>query len=431
MFKIPRHQLKSLVEPAPERQVRAEALGRNYASSDLIESAFVEGRVLLHRSPRAEQPCILPNVNDTAYERWIEANLTRCPYRANILTNWVTILQSDFGQYPIFLYNRNYGQARRVLRHVLMHESPPPPYLYLVLLNAFRQAMGLSHDEIAALPLGGPRFGETARLFNELLSGNAVDAWLARKRQPIRFYGGATNTVLGLYDSIVADPATGLEFFNREAEVRYDLGGGFTTSEIERLMGCSFVSADIVSPRCEDYDGEICFRVKFPNGKRGIADSKARAAFLARQRRVEHLPFDVLTDSFSDDASSYAIVSTGFMTSTIRPQQKRADWRAEAAAGIGHLGLSMHAIARVLELVQKGKSVDLFTIQRASSRVYQYKTAFLQWRQGHLLRLVTTDDEIRKDHWSEAALSRIRGKIDPDYAFYCDLLPKSVRAHVW
>jgi hypothetical protein len=430
MFEVSARQLKSLVEPAEERRTRVEVLRHDYSASDLIESAFVVGRLMLYRSPSYEQPHVLPNINDTAYERWIEANLASRPYHANILTNWVTIFRNDFGQYPIFLYNRDYGQARRVLEQVLTQESPPAPYLYLIFLNAFRQAMGLSHDQVAALPLRGRRFAETAQVFNELLSGSAMDEWLQRKRQPIRFYGGATNTVLGLYDSVFADPATGLEFFNRGAQVRYDLGGGFNTSEIERLMECSFISADIVSPRCEDYDPDICFQIEDADGRRGIAGSTERERFLDRQRRVEYLPFNVMNDSFPDGAESYAIVSTGFLTSTVRPKEKRGEWRAEAGAGVGHLGLSIHAIARVVELVQKGKSVDLFTIQRASSRIYKYKTVLLQWRKGRLLRLITTNDELRPERWGEPALASIRAKIDPENESFRELLPRSARARV-
>ena len=425
MLEVSSGQLDSLVQPAEERRVRVQALNHDYTTSDLIESACILARVMLYRSPSCEQPHILANVTDTAYERWIEANLDSKPYHASILTNWIAIFRSDFGQYPIFLYNRGYGRTREALTQILTRESPPPPYLYLIFLNAFRQALGLSYDKIAALPLRGRHFDETARVFNELLGGSAIEDWLARKKQPIRFYGGSTNTVLGLYDSVFTDPGTGLDFFNRDAQARYDLGGGFNTAEIERLMGCSFISADILSPRCEDYDDDLCIQVEGPDGRRGIAATTAREAYLERQRQVKHLPFNVMSDSFPDGADSYAIVSTGFMTSTVRPQQKRGEWRAKAAAGVGHLGLSLHAIARVLELVQKGKTVDLFTIQRASSRLYKYKTVLLQWRKGNLLRLITTDDELRKDRWSEAALDSIREKIDPQNEFYRDLLPES------
>ena len=62
------------------------------------------------------------------------------------------------------------------------------------------------------------------------------------------------------------------------------------------------------------------------------------------------------------------------------------------AARLGTLSTSVHAISRVLELVARGKSVDLLTVQRATSRMFRYKTCLLQWRDARLVRLVTTND---------------------------------------
>jgi hypothetical protein len=56
----------------------------------------------------------------------------------------------------------------------------------------------------------------------------------------------------------------------------------------------------------------------------------------------------------------------------------------------------------VLELVALGKRVDLFTIQRATSRVFHYKTCLLQWREGKLVRLMTTVDPRAAD-WAEGS----------------------------
>jgi hypothetical protein len=288
-------------------------------------------------------------------------------------------------------------------------------------MNAFRQALGMSHDEIAALPLGGSGFKRTATVFNELLANEAMLDWFSRKRQPLRFYGGATNTILGLYDEIFRNAGTGLDRFNRGAQARYDLGGGFGTSEVERLMGVRFVSADIMSPRVEDYDPEICIQTISADGKRRTADNTTRQAFLERQRAVVYLPFNVLSDSLPSNAESYGIVSTGFMTSTVRPHERQGGWKVRGA-GLAHLGLSLHAVIRVVELAQKGKTVDLFTVQRASSRVFKYKTAFLAWRNGRLVDLITTTDNSR-NRWTRTALDAIRQRINPSFRRYCKFLP--------
>jgi hypothetical protein len=224
--------------------------------------------------------------------------------------------------------------------------------------------------------------------------------------------------VLGLYDAIFAAVGTELEHFHRGAEARYDLGGGFNTSEIERLVGRSLSSVDVVTPRYGDYDPELVLQVVDPRGLHRVATSAEREAHAHRQGRIVHLSLDVLEGSFPRDAESYAIVSTGFMTSTVRPREHQVDWQGEGNLGVGHLGLSLHAIARVLELVQLGKAVDLFTIQRASSRVYKYKTVLLQWRSGRLTRLVTTDDPASAKRWTKGALKEVRRRVEPGAGYF-------------
>jgi hypothetical protein len=362
-----------------------------------------------------------PNVTGTAYEGWIERAARQRAYLGHILTQWVTVRRVDFSLYPVFLYNRDFARTRAVLEELLAFEHAPPPYLYLLLLNLVRQALGMSHDAIAALGQGP--FDDAARHLRRLFEGDLVDRWLARKRQPLRFYAGATNTVLRLYDALLTDPRTGIEHFDRDAEARYDLGGGFNTSEIERLLDRPFTSADIVTPRLADYDPELVLHVAAPGVSHRVATAAERDAHLARQERVDHLPLDVLHEGFPADARSYAIVSTGFLTSTVRPAEQQADWRSDSAEGLGHLGLSVHAIARVLELVRDGKRVDLLTIQRATSRVYKYKTVLVQWRDRRLTRLVTTDDRDARRRWSPAALAELRRQIDPSGVHFARYAP--------
>ena len=310
MLAVSAHQLASLLEPGGEQRVRSQALSFDYSKGDLVDGALHVARVLLYPGAGQGKPHLkLHNVTDTAYECWAEKKIERKPYHANVLTNWVTVGRNDFGQYPIFLFNRNYGKTRKVLHATLTWDEAPPPYLYLVFMNAFRQALGMSHDE-------------------------------------------------------------------------------------------KTISAD---------------------GKRRTADNTTRQAFLERQRAVVYLPFNVLSDSLPSNAESYGIVSTGFMTSTVRPHERQGGWKVRGA-GLAHLGLSLHAVIRVVELAQKGKTVDLFTVQRASSRVFKYKTAFLAWRNGRLVDLITTTDNSR-NRWTRTALDAIRQRINPSFRRYCKFLP--------
>jgi hypothetical protein len=415
MIPIPAATIRALLAPKRESAVRDRALRHDYGGHEVLASAFVVADVLLFQGEDAPA-VVFPNLGNTAFERWVEETTAVDPYRGHILAGWATVSRNDAGLYPVFLYNHDFEETRRVLSLLLGAEPAPPPYLDLVLRNALRQATGVSHDGLAAL--AGRPFEDTARCLRELFSDDRVGAWLLQKRQPLRFYGGATNTVLGLYDSIFETSETGLEHFNRSAEARYDLGGGYCTSEIERLMDRSFLSADVVTPRFGDLDPELLLHVAGKKGVHRVATRAEREAHAIRQDRVVHLPLDVLENGFPRDADSYAIVSAGFMTSTVRPHTRPIEWQGEGNLGIGHVGLSLHAIMRVLELVQLGKSVDLFTLQRASSRVYRYKTALLQWRDCRLVRLVTTNDLASARRWAPEAMTELRRRVGPGAGYF-------------
>lgn len=409
MFQL--EELAQVAELNDEARVRSEALETDYLASDIRASTLRVAKVLLLRGSEWQLPEVdFPNRTGTLVEQRIEALKAEGKrYRALILANWATASQSELSMYTLFLYNARHRHSHEILEHLLNGEKAAPPYLRLVMSNILRQSVGLSHDELhrlSKLP-----FEETAPWVNRVFQDRAVFDWLRTKKRPIRFYGGVTNTALGLYDGLLANPDVGAHLLDRTAELRFDLGGGFNTSEIERLLGCSFVSADLMSPRVQDYDEDLILLDRTDQESRAvIADEACRRRFLARQDAVVHLPFDVFTDSFPQQARSYSIVSAGFMTSNLRPSA--AESRDVKAARLGTISTSVHAIHRVVELAAAGKSVDLLTIQRASSRVFKYKTCFLQWREGRLVKLQTTDDP-RVSAWA-SGWDEVYRAISPD-----------------
>lgn len=402
-----------------EADVRAEALATDYLRTDLEEATLRIARLLLLRSPEHEHAEVSfpPRGEKTPIEALADRlRAEGLRYRAVMLANWLTSDTSALAMYPLFLYNTGYGKSRAILERVLCGEKWAPPYLYLAVLNMLHQSVGLSHDalhRVTAAP-----FEELAPWINRLFCDDAVFDWFERKRRPLRFYGGVTNTVIGLYDEQFADPNVGTEHLARGAERAFDLGGGFNTSEIERLVGRPFVSADLITPRLSDYDGElILIDRRFPHRPAPVATEAVRREFLAQQARVAHLPFDVFSSQFPTDAESYVIVSTGFMTSTLRARPSAA--REAGRARLGTTATSVYAILRVMELVARGKSVDLFTIQRATSRLYHYKTCLLQWRGGRLTRLQTTPDG-RSVIWKDR-IEANRKKLRPGNARFAEL----------
>jgi hypothetical protein len=257
------------------------------------------------------------------------------------------------------------------------------------MLNMFRQILGLSYSLLAETYSGA--FSGVAELHNELFSdASRIEEWLRKKRMGLRYYAGATNTVVGMYDGIFSDASTGATTLNLDADRCLDLGGGFNTSEIERLTGQSFYSADIIAPDMRLSDPDIVLQKNSRNGTRSILRDNEHQAYIKRQSAIGYLPFDVLLDSFPDEAQSYLIISAGFITSTVRPNL--TSHQMIPSQELGHVALSIHGVMRVMELVQKGKDVDFFTIQRATRRHYKYKTCLLRWRSGKLTELLTTDD---------------------------------------
>jgi hypothetical protein len=424
MFEL--SDLASVAERNDEALVRAEVLDANYLTCGLREATLRVAKLLLLREPSWDQPEVdLPNVTDTAVERLVDRlKAEGLNYRAVMLSNWATARQGWLPLYALFLYNSDYGRSRAILEYMLTGEKNAPPYLKLALLNILHQSVGLSHDELHEITAG--RFDQLAPWINRIFHDDAVFDWMKRKKRPLRFYGGVTNTVLGLYDGIFADPTYGTQHINRAAERFIDLGGGFNTSEIERLMGCRFVSADLATPRLAEYDEELIMLDLRENKNGPVATEAARQEFLARQNLVEHLPFDVFEDQLPIDASSYTIVSTGFMTSNLRPQPSQA--KDVKAARLGTISTSVHAAMRVMELVVQGKSVDLFTIQRATSRVFHYKTCLLQWREGRLARLVTTVDP-RSTDWGQKFRYDVLDPMNPRFRRLMNLpLPEAPNA---
>ncbi|MBY0428520.1 MAG: hypothetical protein K2Q32_04795, partial [Alphaproteobacteria bacterium] len=151
-----------------------------------------------------------------------------------------------------------------------------------------------------------------------------------------------------------------------------------------------------------------------------VADDNERNSFLERQAKISWLPFDVFNDSFPD-ASSYAFTSTGFITANPRAS---GDCKKAGMKELGTLFTSFHGLARVMEKVIQGKDVDLFTLQKATGRVYKYRTVFIQWRAGKMVRLQTTNDISQSKRWGKASLDPIYSEISPENPYFLSLLGK-------
>lgn len=417
-------ELRNLISGGDESVLRAEALAFDYLQAHPRESALLIGRILLYPSETAARNTVkVYNRNNTPYEQWLDTlRIEHKDMKADVLIRWLMTGGTPHDRialYAIFLYNRNYGRTRKIFSVLLNDDWNAPPYLDLVIINLFRQILGLSHTEIRDLLLGPFRL--VAYAMNTLFADRegAFDAWIGSKKKKLRFYGGSTNTVLGLFDPILTDEKTGITRFNTDAEICYDLGGGFSTSEVNRLLGRDFISADRRFPWLRQYDPELIVQEVGPTGEYQVIGTDAHAAFLDRQDRVGYQELDVLTQSFPDEAQSYAIVSTGFMTSALYQRYKQHTGR------YAYLRINTAAIFRVMELVARGRDVDLFTLQTATGHAYKHKTCLLQWRAGRLTDLVTTEFKKPTKTWANGRMLKRYERIRPDNAKFIAHLDSS------
>lgn len=391
--------LREISQGGDEIQVHTEASSLDYCLESPITASVCIGKLLLFpQSSTGNSRLEYRSSSKTPFgEKIEEARSLNRPHRLSVMTNWqfgLGGLPEEVSFYPILLYNMDYKDTRRIFDVFLSPNRAHPAYLALFCMNLFHQTLGLSHTAIKELVEGS--FQNLASAYKELFSDvTRIEKTIENFKQPMNFYGGATNTVINLYKPMFEDPL--FKGLNLEAERLYDLGGGFNTSEINRCTGKEFTSADIISPVFDIYDMElVLLEAVVGQWQRTIADTETHDQFMQAQRAVPYLSFDAFRDSFPNDSQTYTIVSTGFMTSTVRTKEPLKHLQSKQL--LKPVALSVYAIYRIMELVHQGKDVDLLTIQRATNRVYKYKTCFLQWRNGKLIHIAKTNDNDRKNY---------------------------------
>lgn len=276
------------------------------------------------------------------------------------------------------LFNEGLGNSAELVRAFLRENDDTFPYLDLFLqtLAVYQRGDARVND----LLLRRAR-EEWEPVIRDLVHDSSLPELVRSLPMPLRYYGGGTNTILGLYDQNFQQL---FGSFHREAEFLGDLGGGFCTSEINRITGLRFTSVDIRGPNPHDYDPRLLpVRRKLPRGSIFLT-GKARESFYREQAQIPWIRWNVLREEpfreLFGERESYGFVSTGMLTSTVTPLDDRA-----RVCGHGYQRTSRLACQRIMELVIAGKDVSLFTVGRPSSRTYHFKTCALRWQKGRLV----------------------------------------------
>ncbi len=307
----------------------------------------------------------------------------------NSMTRWENRMKaSTILRYVMNLYAENYGQTREVI-HYFLSSPHRVSYFDLFIADVARNQYHLSIP-ITYMPneLSAKSKSDLKRIFQDK---QLID-WAKSRPTDFKQYAGWTNTIIGIYDWISYDQfrtATGFDQFPQSAEAYLDLGGGFATPDISRLIGKEFTSLDLISPK-DAKDWGLYFQelIHWRLPEMSIKETRIqtpaeREAYLNKLAATKWLYSDVFVTPLPDQFSSYFITSFGFLSSTVVSQSENSPYSKIKLAPF--YVTSYVATHRIVELIVKGKAVDLFAYQRASERKYRYRTAFLSFRNHRLV----------------------------------------------
>jgi hypothetical protein len=301
------------------------------------------------------------------------------------------------------LYVHGDPGAHRVVRHLLFDCDPGDTiaYLYLLLLTLGHELLG---DPRINQLMATDQFAPWTDVVRDIVNDPRTDEFFRTRSQPLRFYAGGTSTVIGLYDHHFDEHFA--RDFHRGAAFLGDLGGGFATADINRATGCRFTSVDIRSPDPFLSDPLYLPIRKWEAGRGRMLESGERRAYLEAQRAVPWIPWDVIERrafvELLGDHPSYAFTSTGFLTSTVQPATREGTRYAQE----NYHTTTLVSLKRLVELVQLGRDVSLFTIARPSNRPYYLKTALLRWQDRRLVASRFSPATIGRE-WTEDQRRRI------------------------
>lgn len=348
------------------------------------DASYLITRLLtIQRPPSSrKQPVPPPGPAWTSY-------VQTAPFPARVrMSLWETMTAwSGITKYILQLYEENFGSTRNTVHYLASYKTFLPSF-NLLFAQALREKM-----KIQPTFHYGELSPEMKEGIHNLLADDTFLNWAQSKAVNLRELAGNTSTVLGLYDWIsypeFADKV-GFKDISKNADVYYDLGGGFATPDISRLFGKSFTSLDVIRPP----------EVKKWKPLIGLAESwmlpelnveTARSLTVEEYKRyaavLDKTPwkhYNIFKDALPADHQSYVFTSFSFLGSAVgtsvnsAPYMQRYQYnRVFATTYVG--------VRRIVDLIAQGKKVDLFVYLRSEYRADQYRTVFLSFNDHHLL----------------------------------------------
>lgn len=273
----------------------------------------------------------LPN-DFTVPQEWIERKKSEKTPIRETMNSWEKRTRSSVTLRYIFdLYAENYGHTREVLHHFLASPNGIP-YFDLLIVKAAHDTYNLSIPMTYVPNELSPRSKANLK---RIFADDGLIEWAKSRPTDLKQYSGMTNSIIGIYDWISYDnfrAATGFDQFPQAAEAYLDLGGGFATPDISRLIGKEFTSLDLLSPKDAEKWG-LFFQelVSWQTPKMSINATRLqtpaeREAYLAKLATTKWLFSDVFVTPLPDQFVSYFITSFGFLSSTVKSLSEKSQY---------------------------------------------------------------------------------------------------------
>ena len=248
------------------------------------------------------------------------------------------------------LYEQNYANTRFFI-HLLnsLEYEDKAPYLGVVINSISKFIFDKSIDSFEDVK-NLMSLSETEIL--EKLSD------ISQKVGGLKRIGGETNTDCNFYSWIPLEFEYDREFI-KNADIAYDLGGGFSTPHLSSLFEKEMISLDRIDPSIAKKN-----KIKIINPKDVPLEQYYN--LLEKQKWQS---FDVFSDSINDSYNSYFVTSFGFTTSTVAPTREKQFENENTRS----FHTTFYALRTITELIAKNKQVYFFLYGRPTGRVYQNK----------------------------------------------------------
>jgi hypothetical protein len=248
------------------------------------------------------------------------------------------------------LYEQNYANTRFFIHHLNSLEyEDKAPYLGVVINSISKFIFDKSIDSFEDVK-NLMSLSETEIL--EKLSD------ISQKVGGLKRIGGETNTDCNFYSWIPLEFEYDREFI-KNADIAYDLGGGFSTPHLSSLFEKEMISLDRIDPSIAKKN-----KIKIINPKDVPLEQYYN--LLEKQKWQS---FDVFSDSINDSYNSYFVTSFGFTTSTVAPTREKQFENENTRS----FHTTFYALRTITELIAKNKQVYFFLYGRPTGRVYQNK----------------------------------------------------------